>query len=120
MDGIWFSGAEMTRACIDVFKEAGRPLVPMTGEANNGFLRVWKQAGVKTVAPIVTPGLGTAVVRASSALLEGKPLYRSYFSMPTPIARDQLDKFFRPELNDSYWMPTVLPEAKIVETYRSK
>ena len=120
VDGIWFSGAEMTRACIDVFKEAGKPLVPMTGEANNGFLRVWKQAGVKTVAPIVTPGLGTAVVRASSALLEGKPLYRSYFSMPTPIARDQLDKFFRPELNDSYWMPTVLPEAKIVETYRSK
>ena len=53
VDGIWFSGAEMTRACIDVFKEAGKPLVPMTGEANNGFLRVWKQAGVKTVAPIV-------------------------------------------------------------------
>ena len=39
VDGIWFSGADMTRACFDVFKEIGKPLVPMTGEANNGFLR---------------------------------------------------------------------------------
>jgi ribose transport system substrate-binding protein len=60
VDGIWFSGAEMTRACIDVFKETGKPLVPMTGEGNNGFLRVWKATGVKSVAPQFTPGLGAA------------------------------------------------------------
>ena len=60
VDGIWFSGAEMTRACLDVFKESGKPLVPMTGEGNNGFLRAWKATGVKSVAPQFTPGLGAA------------------------------------------------------------
>ena len=89
-DGIWFSGAEMTRACIDVFKESGKPLVPMTGEGNNGFLRVWKATGVKSVAPQFTPGLGAAVVRASAALLAGKPLYRSYFSSPPAITQTDL------------------------------
>lgn len=118
VDGIWFSGAEMTRACIDVFKEAGKPLVPMTGEANNGFLRVWKETGVRSVAPMFTPGLGAAVVRASTALLEGKPLYRSYFSMAEPITRDQLDRHFRPQLNDSYWLPSTLPESRLTELYR--
>lgn len=44
----------------------GKAFFPMTGEANNGFLRVWKSSGVKSVAPIFTPGLGAATVRAAA------------------------------------------------------
>lgn len=118
VDGIWFSGSEMTRACLDVFKEAGKPLVPMTGEANNGFLRIWKDSQLKSVAPLMTPGLGAAVVHAATALLEGKPLYRSYFSTLPPITRDQLDKHYRPDLNDAFWMPTGLPADKLRQQFR--
>lgn len=118
VDGIWFSGAEMTRACLDVFKESGKPLVPMTGEGNNGFLRVWKQTGVKSIAPLFTPGLGAATVRASVALLEGKPMYRSYFSSPPPVNQADLDKFYRPDLSDAFWLPSTLPEATLKETFR--
>ena len=118
VDGIWFSGAEMTRACLDVFKESGKALVPMTGEGNNGFLRAWKATGVKSIAPQFTPGLGAAVVRASVALLEGKPMYRSYFSSPPAIALTDLDKFLRPDLNDAYWLPSTLPEATLKETFK--
>ena len=118
VDGIWFSGSEMTRACIDVFKEAGRPLVPMTGEANNGFLRIWKDSNVKSVAPLMTPGLGTAVVRAATALLDGQPLYRSYFSTLPPISRETLDKAYRPDLSDAFWLPSGLPEDKLKQQFR--
>ena len=117
VDGIWFSGAEMTRACLDVFKENGKALVPMTGEGNNGFLRIWKQTGVKSVAPLFTPALGAAVVRASVALLEGKQLYKSYFSNPAPIVQSDLDKYYRPDLNDAYWVPSALPDAKLKELF---
>lgn len=118
VDGIWFSGAEMTRACLDVFKESGKPLVPMTGEGNNGFLRAWKATGVKSIAPQFTPGLGAAVVRASAALLAGKPLYRAYFSSPPAITQADLGKFFRPDLNDAYWLPSTLPEATLKESFK--
>lgn len=118
VDGIWFSGAEMTRACIDVFKESGKPLVPMTGEGNNGFLRAWKSSGVKSVAPLFTPGLGVATVRASVALLKGEPMYRSYFSSPAPITQETLDKHFRADLNDAYWLPSTLPDAKARELFK--
>ena len=118
VDGIWFSGAEMTRACLDVFKEAGKPLVPMTGEGNNGFLRVWKETGVKSVAPLFTPGLGPATVRAAVALLKGEPLYRSYFSSPPPVGQAELDKAFRPDLIDAYWLPSTLPEARLKELFK--
>ncbi|MDP9045851.1 MAG: ABC transporter substrate-binding protein [Pseudomonadota bacterium] len=118
VDGIWFSGAEMTRACLDVFKESGKPLVPMTGEGNNGFLRAWKQTGVKSIAPLFTPGLGVATVRAAVALLEGKPMYRSYFSAPAPVTQADLDKFYRPDLSDAYWLPSTLPEATLKESFK--
>ena len=118
VDGIWFSGAEMTRACLDVFKETGKPLVPMTGEGNNGFMRAWKATGVKSVAPLFTPGLGAATVKAAVSLLEGKQLYKSYFSSPPPVLQNDLDKYFRPDLSDAYWFPSTLPEAVLKQTFK--
>src|SRR5580692_1472040 len=94
-------------------KEIGKPLVPMTGEANNGFLRAWKAAGADSMGPIYTPGLGTATVKAAMALLEGKPLYKAYYSDPEPITAANFDKYYRPDLNDAYWFPSTLPENVI-------
>lgn len=117
VDGIWFSGADMTRACIDVFAEAGKPLVPMTGESNNGFLRAWKNAGVDGAAPIFTPGLGPATVRAAVALLQGKSLHTHYYSSPAPITNENLDDYYRPDLNDAFWVTSTLPDDKIKEMF---
>jgi ribose transport system substrate-binding protein len=118
VDGIWFSGADMTRACFDVFKELGKPLVPMTGEANNGFLRAWKAAGAEAVGPIFTPGLGPAMVRAAVALLEGKQINKYYYSDPEPITAANFDTYYRPDLNDAFWFPSTLPEEVIEETFK--
>jgi ribose transport system substrate-binding protein len=118
VDAIWFSGAEMTRACIDVFREARKPLVPMTGEGNNGFLRAWKNTGLQSVAPQFTPGVGAALVRATTALLEGKSLHRAYFSAPRPITQAELDRHFRPDLNDAFWLPSTLPESVLKESFK--
>lgn len=118
VDGIWFSGADMTRACIDVFKETGKPLVPMTGESNNGFLRIWSDAGLDGAAPIFTPGLGPANVRAAVALLEGKSLHTKYYSSPPPIDNANLASYYRPDLNDAYWVTSTLPEAKLKEMFK--
>jgi ribose transport system substrate-binding protein len=118
VDGIWFSGAEMTRACLDVFKETGKPLVPMTGEGNNGFLRAWKATGVKSVAPLFTPGLGAATVKAAVSLLEGRPMYKSYFSSPPAVVLSDLDKLYKPDLSDAYWFPSTLPDAVLKQTFK--
>ena len=62
----------MTRACFDVFGEISKPLVPMTAEANNGFLRARKDARADSVGPGFTPGLGPALACAAVALLESR------------------------------------------------
>lgn len=118
VDGIWFSGADMTRACIDVFKDIGKPLVPMTGEGNNGFLRIWSENGLDSVAPIYTPGIGPALVRATIALLEGEQLNKSYYSDPAPITNETLKDFYREDLNDSFWVTSTLPEDEITGRFK--
>jgi ribose transport system substrate-binding protein len=120
VDGIWFSGAEMTKGCIEVFQESKKPLVPMSGESNNGYLRIWKASGLKSAAPQYPPSMGMAQVIAAVSLLQGKRIYRDYVSVLPPITNQNIDKFYRPDLNDNYWMPSGLPEAKLKELYGKK
>jgi ribose transport system substrate-binding protein len=120
VDGIWFSGAEMTRGCIEVFQEFKKPLVPMTGEGNNGFLRVWKASGVKAIVPLYPATIGEAQIKAALELLKGKQLYKDYVSVLPPITEQNRDKYYRPDLNDNYWIPSGLPEAKLKELYGKK
>lgn len=118
VDAIWFSGADMTRACVDVFNDTGKPLVPMTGEGNNGFLRIWTEEELDSVAPIYTPGIGPALVRATVALLEGEALHKSYYSDPAPISNETVKDYYRADLNDAYWVPSTLPEDGIQEMFK--
>jgi len=120
VDGIWFSGAEMTKGCIEVFQEFKKPLVPMTGEGNNGFLRVWKESGAKAIVPVYPATVGEAQVRAALALLEGKELYKDYVSVLPPITEQNRDQYYRPDLNDNFWVPSGLPESKLQELYGKK
>jgi ribose transport system substrate-binding protein len=120
VDGIWFSGAEMTRGCLEVFQEFKKPLVPMTGEGNNGFLRVWKESGVKSIVPVYPSPIGQAMVRAAVALLEGKQLYSDYYCDLPPITEKDRDEYYRPDLSDNYWVPCGLPAEKIKELYGKK
>jgi len=120
VDGIWFSGAEMTKGCLEVFQEFKKPLVPMTAECSNGFIRVWKESGVKSVLPIYPSPIGQSTVRAAVALLEGKQLYSDYYCDLPPITEENRDKYYRPDLSDNYWVPCELPEAKIKELYGKK
>jgi ribose transport system substrate-binding protein len=120
VDGIWSSGAESTKGCLEAFQEFKKPLVPMTAECSNGFIRVWKETGVKSVLPIYPSPIGQATVRAAVALLEGIQLYKDYISVLPPITEENRDEYYRPDLSDNFWVPCGLPEAKIQELYGKK
>ena len=120
VDGIWFSGAEMTRACVDVFQQAHKPLVPMTGEGNNGFFRIWKTTGMNSVAAVFPPSLTTAAVRVTLALLHGKSVPVHLWSEPPALTDATFSKYYRPDLNDNFWVPSSLPEARIKELYAKR
>jgi len=118
VDGIWSSGGAMTQGCAEVLEENGLPAIPMTGEANNGFLRTWKEKQLDSVAPISPTWFGQQAVIAALRILHGAPIARDNLVNPTPITQDQIDRFYRPDLNDAYWVGSPLPDDKLRVMYK--
>ncbi|HEV7254116.1 MAG TPA: ABC transporter substrate-binding protein [Mesorhizobium sp.] len=117
VQGIWSSGGAMTQACAEVAEENGLPLVPMTGEANNGFLRIWKEKDLQSVAPISPTWFGQQGVVAALRVLKGAPIAKDNLVNPAPITKDQIDQYYRPDLSDAYWVGSTLPDEKLREMY---
>jgi len=118
IDGVWSQGGEMTRGAIEAFQAAGRPLVPMTGEDNNGFLKVWKQlrdsgSSFDSIGASKPTWLGALAVETALDILEGKP-YQKLNRLPVPtITSENLDEYVRPDMPDALWANTKLTDDEI-------
>ncbi len=120
VDGIWSSGADMTRACVDVFKQFGAAIPPISGEGNNGYFGQWIADKFESISPEYSPAQGAAGVRAAVALLEGKQLHHSYAYNPPGWDREKAAKYYRDDLSANVWWPSELPEDQLKEFYGKK
>jgi ribose transport system substrate-binding protein len=116
IDGVWSQGGAMTLGAIYAFQAAGRPLVPMTGEANNGLLKFWKQnesKGFDTIAPASPTGLSVQALDIAVKGLQGQPVNRVYEPDPPVITSANLDNYVQMSMPDSLWLPTTLPAPEL-------
>ena len=117
IDGVWSSGAAMTRGAIQAFQEAGRPLPPMSGEHLNGFLKEWQSLGLKSVAPVYPTWQSPEAVKLAIRALRGESIHRSYLLQPQPITNETLATALQADLSDDYWVEGYLTEAEIREIF---
>lgn len=117
VDGIWSSGADMTRACVDVLTEFGAPIPPITGEGNNGFFGQWLEMGYPSIVAEYSPSQAAAGVRAAVALLEGEALYKHYIYEPEGWDAEKAAQYYRSDLSANVWWPTELPEETLQSLY---
>lgn len=119
VNGVWTDGANMSLGVLDALKELGAdPIPPITGEALNGWMRVWTDENLSSIGPICPPALSSAALRAAAALLEGKAIPRNWTNRPQPITDETLGEFYRADLTDAYWAPTEMPEEKLLEYFK--
>jgi ribose transport system substrate-binding protein len=121
IDGVWSSGGDMTRGAIEAFVAAKRPLIPMSGEDGNGFLKLWaiykndpNFDSIATTMPawIYAEGLATGL-----RILKGEA-YEKEVNFPVAVFMvDELDKYVRNDLNDSFWANSRLSEGAKKELY---
>lgn len=116
-DAIWSSGADMTRACIDVFAELGVDFIPMTGEGNNGLLRQWHDLELDSVAAPFPPSMIAVGLNGVAELLEGGQLARSYWAEPEAITNENLAEYYQPQANDNLWVPTTLSDEQVARLF---
>ena len=117
VDGIWSSGADMTRACVDTLTEFGAAIPPITGEGNNGFFGQWIEMGYPSIVAEYSPSQAAAGVRAAIALLEGQALYKHYIYEPEGWDIETAQQYYRADLSANVWWPTELPEETLLELY---
>lgn len=120
IDGVLSLGGAMTRGAIDAFEEAGRELVPMCGEANNGYLKVWHDRvdqGFQAIAPISPNTSGAMALRLGIDALEGLNIKKDNTLTVNFVTNETLEDFVRTDLSDSFWAPTELPEEKLQELF---
>lgn len=116
IDGVWSQGGAMTLGVIESFEAAKRPLVPMTGEDNNGLLKVWKDrqaSGFDCVAPAKPTWLGSEGLITALKVLKGESVVQDNI-IPVPMVKgDELDKYVRTDLPDEFWCMTRLNDQQI-------
>lgn len=123
IDGVWSQGGAMTLAAMEAFQTAGRKLVPMTGEDNNGYLKKWfslQDQGLKGIACAKPTWLAEEALNAAIDLCSGKDVKKDMFYDAATITDSQLKDFVRTDLPDDFWANTRLSDEKINELFGSK
>lgn len=113
IDGVWSQGGAMTQGAIEAFEAAGRPLVPMTGEDNNGFMLDWQERipdGFQAMAASEPTWQSRVALQAALRILQGMPVAPFYALQVPTIYADQVADYVRPEYSDAYWTNSLLPE----------
>jgi ribose transport system substrate-binding protein len=116
IDGVWSQGGAMTLGAIYAFQAAGRALVPMSGEGNNGLLKIWKQNlanGFDSIAPSSGPTISAEVLDFAIEVLKGKSVPKDNQLPALVITGANLDQYVRPELSDALWLPTNLDAEQL-------
>jgi ribose transport system substrate-binding protein len=123
INGVWSQGGEMTLGAIESFQAAKRTLVPMTSEDNNGFLKVWQKLkdagtpGFDSIAVAKPTWLGSEALKVTLDLLQGKKVKKNQV-LPVPqITSDNLAKFVRPDLPDSFWANSRMTDEEVRATF---
>ena len=116
----------MTRGAIEAFIEANRPLIPMMGEDNNGFLKLWKEVEDKPGFEAIACSMPTYFFADALALgvdildgnvVVGKDVPKDIQLEVYQITKDNLDDFVRPDLSDSFWANTKIEESLLQKLY---
>ena len=116
IDGVWSQGGAMTAAAMIEFQKAGRPLVPMVGEAYNGFMKLWiknQPNGFSSIAP-VQPNFDVQIaLEVAKRAAKGQPVPKK-ISIPLVITTDKtVADTVVMDMPDDYWPINWLPAAEI-------
>jgi ribose transport system substrate-binding protein len=117
VDGVWSQGGAMTLGAIQAFQAARKPLVPMVGENNNGLMKQWlalRGKGDFDSVGVTNPTwLADDALKVTIKALKGEKFQKDNVLTPPTITNDDLEKFARKDLPDSFWVNTRLSDAQV-------
>lgn len=121
IDGVWSQGGAMPQGAIDAFIAAGRDLVPMTSEGNNGAIRAWienKDKGLSCIAPSNPTYTSAEALRVVIKALNGEDIPGNVVMDIETVTEENVDQYYRSDMPDSFWVLTELDDATLQKLYK--
>lgn len=121
IDGVYSQGGAMSQAAIDALTTAGKPLVPITGEGYNGFLKVWsenKDKGFSSIGPDEPTWQSVEALNQLVACLSGETIEKWHEIPISLITEENLDQFVKPSCPDDVWANTKMDYETIKNLYK--
>jgi len=116
IDGVWVGGLEMGVSVITAFEDAGRPFPVMAGtNPINGFLRLAIEHDIDFFAAPFPPSASQLCVQTMFQILNGESVPRfievaDVMQGTEPFGSDQAEEHYRPDFNDDWIGPAVVPD----------
>ncbi len=121
IDGVWSQGGAMTQGAIDAFLAAGRDLVPMTSEGNNGAIKAWidnRDKGLTCIAPSNPTYTSAEALRVAIKSLNGEEVPKDVVMDIDTVTEENVEDYYRPDMPDSFWVLTELSDEALQKLYK--
>jgi ribose transport system substrate-binding protein len=124
IDGIWSQGGAMSEGAVEAYMEKGLTPPPVTGEDGNGFLKLWKEIRdsgkyptFDSIATSMPTWCSAKALEVALDALIGKTVEKEIVIPIPTITAETLDDYVKPDLPDSYWCNSQLPEEIVLEIF---
>jgi ribose transport system substrate-binding protein len=122
IDGVWSQGGAMSEAVVEAYLERGQCPPPVTGEDGNGFLKIWKETqetcpGWDSISTSMPTWCSAKALEVALDALEGKSVNKEVFIPIPTITSKTLDQYVKPDLPDSFWCNSKLPEERVKKMF---
>lgn len=116
IDGVWSQGGAMTAAAMIEFEKAGRKLVPMVGEAYNGFMKMWvknQPKGFTSIAPVLPNFDVQIALEVAKRAARGERMPKIVKVPLTIITDDTVKAHVMDDKPDDYWPINWLEQGQV-------
>ncbi|WP_207477205.1 sugar ABC transporter substrate-binding protein [Arenibaculum pallidiluteum] len=112
-DGMFVQGG--TTGAVRALIDAGHPMIPVSGEAENGFRKLIAEKNIKGLSVGQSPGLVAIAMKAALSALQGKVMPQ-LVSVPIPMESYKTlaaGKNYWPELGDNFFTGNAFPDCGV-------
>lgn len=117
LNGIWSDSGYGDMGVVQAYREAGKPVPPLTGDAVNGFLKAAQGPDGRSTVPFAVssfpPEQSTQCLDTAMAVLKGQPVLDKVYIDSPSFTDAQLAEYVRPNCGDNLLIPSSLPAEQL-------
>jgi ribose transport system substrate-binding protein len=115
LNGIWSDSGYGDMGVVQAYREAGKPIPPLTGDAVNGFLKAVRGTDTQFAVSSFPPEQSERCLDTALSILKGEPVLDKIYIDSPSFTNAQLAQYARPECGDNLLVPSTLPMDQLKE-----